>query len=355
MSDFYITSNQGLQAIIDAAYKKEVIAIDTEFTREKTYYPILSLVQVAVDGKSYAIDCLSDVDLAPVYDIISDKKVKKILHSCAQDLQIFHQKSKNLPNFVRDVQMMANFCGVGFNIGYSGLTEQLVGVKIDKKLQRSNWQKRPLDIQQIEYALLDVVYLEEIYLKLSEILQQRKRKNWFLEEMDNIGNHLVQRTEDELFKNFSAQKRFGNKDIKEITKIKNLILWREKMAQEKDVPRQHFLTDKQVEEIVMIGNFDIDMTKEIIDEIKFLLNKIDKEEIKIVVEKKILMNEEQKDKFRKAKDFIIEIAAENDLKEQFLVPNQILKDVILGDKKIDELIFGWRYDLFGKKLEKIIS
>src|SRR3989338_3516406 len=350
----YITNNQALEEIVEFAREKNIVAIDTEFTREKTYYPILSLIQIAVGDKSFAIDCMSGVDLQPVYDIISDKNIKKILHSCAQDLQIFHQKSKNLPRFVHDVQMMANFCGIGFNVGYSTLTKELLGVEIDKKLQRSNWQKRPLDKKQIEYALLDVVYLEEIYLQLQDKLREKKREKWFEEEMGNVTSYVLSRNEENLFKNFSGESRI-RKDAKDIAKIKNLILWREEMAKKKDVPRQHFLSDREIEKIVMQKDFAINIKKNAIEEIKFLLEEIEKSDIKLdFADRKTIMNEMQKARFNRAKNIVAKIAEECDLKEQFLLTNQALKDIVLEKKKINEIILGWRYYLFGRKLEKLM-
>ena len=140
-----------------------VVALDTEFTRQTTYYPILSIIQVAVKvspkkKESFIVDCMTDINLTDLFAVIADPKIIKILHSCAQDLQIFHRKSSLLPQSIVDTQLMANFCGYGFNIGYSALVDRICDWQLDKEQQRSDWQSRPLSAKQIEYALLDVFF-----------------------------------------------------------------------------------------------------------------------------------------------------------------------------------------------------
>ncbi len=356
MSDSYIISNDGLKKIIDLAYKRKILAVDTEFTREKTYYPILSLIQIAVGDEVFVVDCLQNIDLTPIYKMIIDDQIKKILYSSTQDLQIFYQKSLQIPTKIVDVQVMANFCGFGFNNGYSNLVENLFGVAIDKKLQRSDWQRRPLDLNQIEYAKKDVLYLEESYQKLYEILNQKKRLKWFEEEMKDFTYKSVVRSDESLFKNFVTQKKFSHKNQQQKAKIRELILWREKSAQALDMPRQHFLQDSMIEEIVMKEKLDLRLDKYMIEEIKnILFKKYNENELSIKEEKNIIMNEKQKLQYQRAKAMIAKIASDEDLKEQFLVSSPTLKNIILGYKKVNEIILGWRYFLFGKKLEKIIE
>lgn len=356
MSDFYITTNEALAKVINLVNQKKIVALDTEFTREKTYYPILSLIQIAVDDKNFIVDCLSDIDLRPIYEIIRNPDIKKILHSCAQDLQIFHQKSGQMPTNIFDVQLMANFCGIGFNIGYSNLVEKFLGISVDKKMQRSNWQQRPLDIKQLEYAITDVLYLQEIQAQLFDLLQQKKRVKWFEEEIENFMRKSLTRQDENLFKNFTMQKKFGGKTPSQMAKIRSLILWREKQAQLVDLPRQHFMHDSKVEEMVMMENFDFDLEDYMLEEIRNIMASHDNEEFDDASqEKRIIMNEEQKSQYHKARSLISRVAQEEELKEQFLISATVLKNLVLKQKKVDEIISGWRYYLFGKKLEKIIQ
>ena len=116
----YITSQAELNHVVDLVRKKKLVAIDTEFTRQITYYPILSIIQLAVktadeNVELFIIDCLSNLDLSGFFEIIADEKITKIFHSSTQDLQIFYHQSRLMPKSVVDTQIMANFCGFDFN------------------------------------------------------------------------------------------------------------------------------------------------------------------------------------------------------------------------------------------------
>ncbi len=356
MQNYYVDSQKLFTKAIESVYKKQVVAIDTEFTRQKTYYPILSLVQIAVGDEIFAVDCLADIELKPIYDIISDQKIKKIFHSCSQDLEIFHQKDKNIAQNVCDIQLMANFCGIGYNIGYSGIVEELIGVKLDKKMQNSDWQSRPLSKRQIEYAMLDVTYLEEIYQKLWTILLEKKREKWFLQDMESVVNEPSVENRDNLLRNFIRDKKGYAKSGKNLAKLRHLILWREKMAQEIDVPRRHFLSDEALEKMAIGNNFNVNLSEKNICEIKNIFAQIESGNNDVDLEEKIyIMSEAQKNQYVTAKNMVAKIADDEGLKEQFLVTSGVLKDVVAKKKRVDELVFGWRYDLIGGKLEELIS
>ncbi len=356
-AEFYITNNQDLELVLNLIQQAKLVAIDTEFTREKTYYPILSLIQIAVKDrdqkKSFIVDCLADIDLQPLFEIISDKKITKILHSSLQDLQIFHYKSKMQPVSISDTQIMANFCGLGFNVGYSALVENFFQKEIDKSQQRSDWQKRPLTEKQIEYALSDVFYLEEIQEKLLRILEEKDRKEWYLEEVKNFTTNTIIQLDENLFKNFV----FKRKTKAQIAKIKKLILWRESWAKKLDLPRQHFIRDNVIEKIVIFNDLDLNFDKSMIDEIKEILNQnYSPEEFDDNSEEKsFFMTEQQKEIYKKAKIMTAKIAFKENFKEQFLITSSALKSLICGHKKVDQLLCSWRYQLFGENLKQLIS
>ncbi len=360
-NNFYINSQAKLERVVDLIKKAKLVAVDTEFTRETTYYPVLSIVQIAVKNsaqqkESFIIDCLSDLDLSELFAAITDPKITKILHSSAQDLQIFHRKSNLLPQGIADTQVMANFCGLGFNIGYSGLVENFFQTSLDKGQQRSDWQARPLTPKQIEYALLDVFFLEEIYQNCFEILEQKNRLDWYLEEIKTFVNKSLFRPDEALSRNFS----FRGKSSKQICQIKDLILWRELQARRVDVPRQHFLRDEAIERIVENQKFDRGLSSAMIAEIKKVLE--EKEEFfdKTILEdekeeKRFAMTSRQKNLFQEAKKLISEIAVKENFQEQFLITSSDLKRTICEKDNFNKIVFGWRYQVFGKELEHLLS
>ncbi|MBU6338925.1 MAG: hypothetical protein KGQ36_03025 [Rickettsiales bacterium] len=354
--EFYITDNRSFRDVIDLIYKSGIVAIDTEFSREKTYYPILSLIQIAVkDGdkqKQFIVDCLTDIDLTPFFQIISDKNITKILHSSLQDLQIFYHKSNSKSLAVSDTQIMANFCGFGFNMGYSGLVENFFSRTIDKSQQRSDWQRRPLSKRQLEYAALDVFYLEEIHNKLMKMLEENGRKDWYLEEMEIFSKNISTQFNENIFKNFTFRKK--SKD--QIAKIKKLALLRENWAKKLDIPRQHLLRDHAIERIVESENFSLDLDPLMIYEMKEIISRNFEFEIDAdIVDNDAFMTQKQKEIYKKAKIFIADVAKKENVKEQILITRFVLKSLIYKHKTVDDLLCKWRYQLLGEKLKEIIN
>ncbi len=353
VKDFYVNSDDALKDVVALIERAGIVALDTEFTREKTYYPILSLIQVAVKDsdnkqKTFVIDCLSKLDLSEFFSLIANPKIVKILHSSAQDLQIFHYHSELTPCNVFDTQVMANFCGFDFNVGYSSLVENLFDKKLDKKQQRSDWQRRPLSKSQLDYALLDVVFLEEIYNIFLGKLQEMQRLEWFLEEMNSFVSRSLFKKEENIFKNFY----FVDKTPLEISKIKNLALWREKWAQKINIPRRHLLGDEKVSDIVVSCDLSgLNFSEEMIEEIQSLISS---EEIFFENNEVLLNNDRQKACYQSAKNLINKTANKIGFKEQFLITNFDLKKIICNQNLFDETVFGWRHSLFGDKLKEII-
>lgn len=356
MKKYYLDSDDLLKNLVDNIYKQKILAIDTEFIRRNTYYPILSLIQIRVEKEVYAIDCMKNVDLNPIFEIMTNPEIRKIFHSCSQDLQIFHQKIGQKSQNIVDIQLMANFCGIGYNVGYSSLVRQFKGVEIDKKLQNSNWQKRPLTEKQIEYALLDVVYLEEIYQELLQYLQKNGREKWFFEDMKNVVENIDKSNELNLVKNFVRNKRSYSGNMDKLNKINELILWREKLAQKKDLPRQHLISDESLEDLMRGKMVDLQIEENEFLEAQNILNSSKTSDFKLDFDiTNFIMNESQKIQYESAKSLIAKIASELEVKEQFLVSAPSLKDMILQRKKPKEMLNNWRYFLFGQKIEKLIS
>jgi ribonuclease D len=363
--NFYVKSKEHLQRVIELIKAAKIVALDTEFTRRTTYYPILSIIQIAVKNSSgekefFIVDCLENVDLSELFAVIADEKIIKILHSATQDLQIFHCESSLRPQGVVDTQIMANFCGFDFNVGYSSLVESLFNQKLDKQQQNSDWQRRPLGSKQLEYALLDVRFLEEIYDKFYEILIQKNRVEWFLEEMQNFTAKTLSQNDDNLSKKFC----FKNRDLKQIAQIKDLILWREIWARKVNVPRQHLLRDEEIERMVVQQSFDPkfsheitkDVSVKILDEMQKILDK--KSEISgknLFLERKFFMNQKQKNCYQEAKNLMNKIASRENFSEQFLITSSDLKLVVCDKNIFDKKVTGWRYKLYGRDLEQLIS
>ncbi len=335
--------------------QRKIVALDTEFTRQSTYYPILSIIQVAVKNhagvkESFIIDCLCGLNLSSFFELIADKNIVKILHSSSQDLQIFHKQSGLFPQNIVDTQILANFCGLGFNVGYSHLVSTMFGRELNKKQQRSDWQRRPLSESQIKYALLDVFYLEEIYEKLSTNLPSQKGLFWYQEEVENFTKKITSNSEENLLKRISLRR----KTPKQVAQISRLISWRESWARRIDVPRQHLLRDEQIESLVENQLYDVNLGRKITAEMYVEIKEILLSEEEMDCEEKSL-NANQRILFDQAKKLNSKIAAEKNFSDQFLLTNSDLKKIVSKQNNINQIVTGWRYELIGDELERLIN
>ncbi|GDX36074.1 hypothetical protein LBMAG18_05850 [Alphaproteobacteria bacterium] len=362
----YVDNENKMSFFLQQVKKVKVIGIDTEFIRCDTYYPILSLIQVAFhdnfnNKKIFIIDCLKKINIQSFLAIISDQDVIKIFHCALQDLQIFFYKTKQRPAAIIDTQLMANFCGFSTNIGYARLVENLFGKKIDKKLQRSDWYKRPLSQKQLEYATLDVFFLNEIYLQLNTILKKNNRQQFYLEEIEKFIDNVVSDNKKNLLKNFFVSKRNTNLGFL----LKNLVLWREEQAKNLNVPRQHFMSDQMLYDLAYTRNLPDYITHKIdqraIDKLSkiFELDLAEKPPFELMEDNDNLLNSKQKIIYLEAKKIIGKIAANENISEQFLLNSFDLKKIIIDPQKFFEnsrqIIGEWRYSLIFIELSKLLK
>ena len=355
--DFALLENQqDLDNFLGLIKDGAVIAIDTEFTRRTTYYPILSTIQIALknsDNSKIAVivDVLRCQDLSELINKINNPKITKILHSSTQDLQIFYQISKNYPQNICDTQIMANFCQKDFNVGYSTLVKEIFAIEISKEMQISNWQQRPLNKNQIEYALVDVIFLHEIYENFLKFLQQNNQVSWFEEEMKDFVNKSL----DENSKNLMRQISTRGKSKKQIAQLNNLVLLREKFAQIQNIPREHLLKNEDLEKIVEnFENFNfhkLNLKNIFVDEIKKAL-KID--ENFVDNNEDLFMNENHKKIVNQIKSITSKFAQKYKIKEQFLLSSNQIKKIVQHNEVKGEMSL-WRYEILGKEIENIIE
>ncbi|PQA86865.1 ribonuclease D [Hyphococcus luteus] len=245
-----ISTTDDLAKFSKALRAQPFVAVDTEFMREKTYWPILCLIQAAGDGEEAIIDPLADaIDLAPFLELLSDKKVVKVFHAARQDLEIFYKLLGEVPAPLFDTQIAAMACGFGDQIGYEPLMRTLLKAKIDKGSRFTDWARRPLTEAQLSYALSDVTHLRAAYPILAESLEKRERKHWVEEEMEALNNGDLYHVKPE-----QAWKRLKLKGVrpKEMGVVMKLAEWREREAQTKDTPRSRVLKDEAIFELARL-------------------------------------------------------------------------------------------------------
>lgn len=242
-----ISDQAALAAFCARLQNEPFITVDTEFMREKTYWPQLCLVQIAGPEEAWAIDPLADgIDLSPLYDVMTNESVLKVFHAARQDIEIFHHLSGFVPKPLFDTQVAAMVCGFGDSVSYENLATQLAKAKIDKSMRFTDWSVRPLSDNQIMYALADVTHLRVIYEKLRKRLADNGRLEWVAAEMAFLADPATYRADpEESWQRLKPRTTSG----RFLQVLKSLAAWREAEAQAKDLPRQRIVKDETLLEI----------------------------------------------------------------------------------------------------------
>ena len=244
-----IASPEELAAFCARQAKADYLAVDTEFMRDTTYWPKLCLTQVGGPDEVAAIDPLAPgMDLAPLFELLKNKKVLKVFHSARQDMEIFYLLMGALPEPIFDTQVAAMVCGFGESVGYDTLARKLSGARIDKSSRFADWARRPLKKRQVEYALSDVIHLRPVYERLRRLLESSGRTAWLDEEMAVLTAPETYQLRPETawlrLKTRSGDRRY-------LAVLRALAAWREREAQRRDVPRNRVLRDEQLFDIAV--------------------------------------------------------------------------------------------------------
>src|SRR5438045_5118447 len=243
-----ITDSDAVAAFCARQKGAQFAAIDTEFMRERTYWPILCVVQVAGPEEAVAIDALAEgIDLEPLLALMSDPATLKVFHAARQDLEIFFPLAGDGPHPVFDTQVAAMVCGFGDAVSYETLVKRLAGATLDKASRFTDWAHRPLTERQINYALADVVHLRTVYDRLQHLLAENGRTAWFAEEMGDLVDPAICRSDPH-----PARRRFRimvRAVVRFLGVLRALAAWREQAAQQRDLPRGRIMRDEAVLEI----------------------------------------------------------------------------------------------------------
>ena len=242
-----ITTTDALAALCTRLAAEPFVAIDTEFMRERTYYPELCVVQLGGADDVAVIDAqAAGLDLAPLAALLADPAVVKVFHAARQDVEIFLYLFGAVPTPIFDSQIAAMVAGFGDQVGYDALVSSLTGGAIDKSHRFSDWSARPLSAAQVVYAAADVTWLRVVYERLLEKLSQEGRAPWVAEEMAVLADPLTYRPDPETMWE-RLRPRTSNRRL--LGQLRAAAAWREREAQRIDIPRQRLLKDESLLEI----------------------------------------------------------------------------------------------------------
>jgi ribonuclease D len=223
------------------------VAVDTEFIRETTFWPKLCLIQLAGPEAELIVDPLaSGLDLRSFYDLMANERVVKVFHAARQDIEIVHYKARIVPHPIFDTQVAAMVCGFGDSISYVNLVKKITGKELDKTSRFTDWARRPLSQKQLQYALGDVTHLRRIYDHLKADLDATGRTHWLSEEMATLTDPKTYELHPE---NAWRRLKLKVRNRRGLGILMELAAWRERLAQEQDVPRNRILRDEALYDI----------------------------------------------------------------------------------------------------------
>jgi len=242
-----ISTTTALKSLCERLAAEDFVTVDTEFMRERTYWPELCVVQLAGEHEVAVIDAQApDIDLTPLGRLLAEERVLKVFHAARQDIEIFVLRFGDVPRPLFDTQIAAMVAGFGEQVGYDALVSALAGGSIDKAHRFSDWSARPLSASQIAYAAADVTYLRTVYTRLGARLKQERRLDWVAEEMAALSDPAMYRPDPdamwERLRPRSNNRRF-------LGTVRALAAWREREAQRVNIPRQRLLRDETLLEI----------------------------------------------------------------------------------------------------------
>lgn len=236
----WIRDNDNLARHCAAWRQLPFIAVDTEFTRVDTFYPIAGLIQIGDGERAFLIDPLEISDWTPFAALLQDPAVVKVLHACSEDLEVFQHLTGSLPVPLFDTQLAAGYLNLGFSMGYSRLVLAVLGIDLPKDATRSDWLQRPLSELQVQYAAADVIHLAEVYRKLAPQLDARKLA-WLLEDgAEQIVNLRREVVPEELYR----ESKLGWKlSRQQLGVLRALYAWRERQARQRNQARNRVIRE----------------------------------------------------------------------------------------------------------------
>ena len=237
----WIDSSEQLRALCERLRTQGAVALDTEFMRSRTFYPLPALVQLGDGKRCYLIDNLAIEDLDPLRALLLDTGVVKIMHSCSEDLETLDRLLGAVPAPIFDTQVAAAITGMGAGLGYAATVSQLLQIDLPKSETRSDWLQRPLSESQKNYAALDVAWLPLVYALLLKTLREQGRLEWLQEDCAAVVDAANTPEAPELY--YRKVKGAWRLRPNQLAVLQDLCAWREREARARNIPRNHLLKE----------------------------------------------------------------------------------------------------------------
>jgi ribonuclease D len=354
-----ITTAEQLAAAVFRMRGANRIAIDTEFMRERTYYPQLCLVQVATDADCFLVDPLRGLVLDELLVLLADPARVKVLHAARQDLEVLYLAGGQVPLPVFDTQIAAAMLGLAPQIGYAELVARRLGHSIDKGQTRTDWSRRPLTPEQLAYAADDVNHLLELHANLDAALAALGRRDWLAEDAAAFAEESLYVTAP--VEAWRRLKGIGRLKPAERVAARALARWREERAIASDKPRGWILTDETLLGIAVTAPRDLAMLAGVRSLQPAVLRKRGEELLSIVAEASATTGADAPDTAgrrlepaeitlaTRLMDEVRTEAARLGISPELLATRRDIEALVLGQAD-PALLRGWRRAAIGERL-----
>lgn len=374
MQKYYVQDEQQLVEICQQLEKASLLAIDTEFVRTRTYYPKLGLLQVC-DGKILAlIDPVTIKNLSPFWQLLTNVNIRKVLHACSEDLEVFLRANCQPENMI-DSQIMMAFLGHGLSMGYAAMIQHFEGIALDKSESRTDWLKRPLSARQIEYAQADVEFLIQVYPKIMKQLEQKQFVAYSLEESQKLINKKFTPINRNLL--YLNIKQCWRLNREQLNRLKHLAKWRYDRAQQRDLPLNFVVKEATLLSVAQynptnvgamanIQGIDIldvrHQGKAMLAILRQAANDNKDSYPELIV--RLDQYPSYKGSYKKVKNFINSVAEKEGVSADILASKKQINQFLMVYFNINsakehtqqiDFLQGWRFELFGKQLNALLA
>jgi len=363
MHEHLVDTRERLDSFCRKMESVRVMAVDTEFLRVKTYYPRFCLMQIGSGDDVFCIDPVAvDPGTGSLREVLCAPDRTTVFHAARQDIEVLFQCFDDVPRRVFDTQVAAAMVGLGDQIGYASLVSIVTGRDLPKAHTRTDWCRRPLSPEQIEYAVDDVRYLLEIYEQLSAELDKRGRLDWVFEECRSLSDPGLYRAEPA-----EAYKRIGFGDrLDPVAQsvLRELANWRERTSQLMDLPRNWVVKDTVLAEIAQALPDSQDKLARLegVSEkfvrrhgehvVGLVRQALSADSHSVIWRKKTRLSAEQRALQQRIQDCLKRVAVEEGISPGLLSSRQDISRLVHGSRDIS-LLRGWRAQLLGGELDAL--
>lgn len=363
----FIYDTQSLVEALPLLEAAEVLALDTEFMRERTYFARLCLVQIATPEHVFVIDAIALADDLPLLGpALASPASMKVFHAGNQDVEILLRATGVAPAPVFDTQIAATLAGFPTQVGYAQLVKEMTGVTIDKADTFTDWAARPLSAAQLAYAEEDVRHLPGIYGTLRDRLKRESRLEWLAEDFERLADPATYAVDPRV--QYLRVKRASTLDRRSLAVLREVAAWRELEAQRSDIPKRWLISDESLVEIARRRPHSLDELRAIRGVNERVASRGGSGLLKVITAGEAVPEDElprlpKRDRIPRDAQPIADVlsgvlrvrAREHGVAPALFASRDELERFASGDRTGHPLTVGWRHSLVGAELEAILD